>query len=30
VEATIRNIGELASTGMEQTDEVILKIMTSE
>jgi L-cysteine desulfidase len=29
VEATIRNIGELASTGMGQTDEVILKIMTS-
>ncbi len=29
VEATIRNIGELARTGMEQTDEVILKIMTS-
>lgn len=30
VEATIRNIGELASKGMEQTDEVILRIMTSE
>lgn len=30
VEATIRNIGELASAGMEQTDEVILKIMTTE
>jgi L-cysteine desulfidase len=30
VEATIRNIRELASKGMEQTDEVILKIMTSE
>lgn len=30
VEATIRNIGELASAGMEQTDEVILKIMTAE
>lgn len=29
VEATIRNIGELASSGMKQTDEVILKIMTS-
>lgn len=29
VEVTIRNIGELARTGMEQTDEVILKIMTS-
>ncbi|NCC25862.1 MAG: serine dehydratase subunit alpha family protein [Deltaproteobacteria bacterium] len=30
VEATIRNIGELASSGMEQTDEVILRIMTTE
>lgn len=29
VEATIRNIGELASCGMKQTDETILKIMTS-
>lgn len=29
VEATIRNIGELASAGMKQTDDVILKIMTS-
>ncbi|MDD3312593.1 L-serine ammonia-lyase, iron-sulfur-dependent, subunit alpha [Pseudodesulfovibrio sp.] len=29
VEATIRNIGELASAGMKQTDEIILKIMTS-
>ena len=29
VEDTIRNIGELASSGMRQTDEVILKIMTS-
>ncbi|WP_319781157.1 L-serine ammonia-lyase, iron-sulfur-dependent, subunit alpha [Maridesulfovibrio sp.] len=29
VEATIRNIGELASCGMKQTDDVILKIMTS-
>lgn len=29
VEATIHNIGELASTGMKQTDETILKIMTS-
>ena len=28
-EATIRNIGVLASSGMKQTDEVILKIMTS-
>ena len=29
VEATISNIGELASAGMRQTDDVILKIMTS-
>jgi len=28
VEATIRNIGELAQSGMQQTDEVILDIMT--
>ncbi|MCP3943923.1 MAG: serine dehydratase subunit alpha family protein [Desulfobacteraceae bacterium] len=28
VEATIRNIGELAQSGMQQTDEVILEIMT--
>ncbi len=28
VEATIRNIGELAQSGMQQTDDVILKIMT--
>lgn len=28
VEATIRNIGELAQSGMQQTDEVILGIMT--
>ena len=28
VEATIANIGELARSGMEQTDEVILGIMT--
>ncbi len=28
VEATIANIGELARSGMEQTDEVILEIMT--
>lgn len=29
VEATIRNIGELASSGMKQTDDIILKIMTT-
>ena len=29
VEETIRNIGELASSGMQQTDDVILKIMTA-
>ncbi len=29
VEATIRNIGELASKGMKQTDDIILKIMTT-
>jgi len=29
VEATIRNIGELANAGMKQTDETILNIMTS-
>ncbi len=29
VEETIRNIGELASSGMQQTDDVILKIMTT-
>lgn len=28
VENTIRNVGRLASQGMKQTDEVILKIMT--
>ncbi|MFP4325471.1 MAG: serine dehydratase subunit alpha family protein [Desulfonatronovibrio sp.] len=28
VEETIRNIGELARSGMQQTDDVILKIMT--
>ncbi len=30
VEATIRNIGELAQKGMQETDEVILDIMTRE
>ena len=28
VEATIKNIGELAQKGMHETDEVIFRIMT--